>query len=620
MPFGAIERPSLALGLLGAHCERLGVACDTRYLNITFAECIGLEDYLWVTDTSPYTAFAGDWIFREALYGPDPESDHRYEQEVFTQEWKFPDEDLSRVRRARAWAAPYIESLVGTIPWDRYTLVGFTSIFQQNIASLALARRIREVAPDVTIAFGGANWEDEMGVALMESFDFVDLAFSGKADVSFPALLQARADGRGVAGIAGVSSRDEQGAVVGHPVASSVEDLDGLPLPDFDPYFDQVTASSTTNVITPTLLVETARGCWWGERNHCTFCGLNGGTMAFKAKSPDRAVDEIVALHRRHPAPFFSVVDDILDMRYFRTALPRLAEEGLETRFFWEVKANLTHKQVSLLHDAGVTMIQPGVESLSDHVLDLMRKGTTGLRNVQLLKWCSELGVEARWNLLYGFPGETPEDYELTRRLIQAIWHLNPPTGCGPIRLDRFSPYHADPAAFAMVNVRPMLPFVELYPFDPDRQRRISYYFDFDYGDGRRDDAHVGDIPPLVDAWQKDDQRGMLWATRTEAGELALIDTRRGRTTAPVTARLKGWKAAVYDACDHARTLDELGELPEVEAAGAGPDDISGFLDRCRSHDLAIEQAGKWLAVAVYAPPRVETRARPHRLLSLVGS
>ena len=31
----------------------------------------------------------------------------------------------------------------------------------------------------------------------------------------------------------------------------------------------------------PSVFVETSRGCWWGERMHCTFCGLNGATMAY---------------------------------------------------------------------------------------------------------------------------------------------------------------------------------------------------------------------------------------------------------------------------------------------------------------------------------------------------
>ena len=87
--------------------------------------------------------------------------------------------------------------------------------------------------------------------------------------------------------------------------------------------------------------------------------------------------------------------------------LPLLAEADLGLELFWEVKANLTARQVRQLRDAGVAYVQPGIESLNDHVLELMRKGTTGLRNVELLKWCREYGVTPLWNLLYGFPGET---------------------------------------------------------------------------------------------------------------------------------------------------------------------------------------------------------------------
>ena len=104
-------------------------------------------------------------------------------------------------------------------------------------------------------------------------------------------------------------------------------------------------------------------------------------------------------------------VDNILDMRYFRDVLPQLRDRQLGFTLFYETKANLTKEQVKLLRDAGVLAIQPGVESLSTHVLQLMRKGVTALQNIQLLKWCKQYGVTVAWNLLYGFPGETAADY-----------------------------------------------------------------------------------------------------------------------------------------------------------------------------------------------------------------
>ena len=41
--------------------------------------------------------------------------------------------------------------------------------------------------PGTAIAFGGANWEGEMGQELHRSFPFVDIVCSGEADESFPA-------------------------------------------------------------------------------------------------------------------------------------------------------------------------------------------------------------------------------------------------------------------------------------------------------------------------------------------------------------------------------------------------------------------------------------------------
>jgi hypothetical protein len=64
MPFGALERPAISIGLLQEHCRRSGVPCDVRYLTFPFADRIGLGNYLWFcSDDVPYTAFAGDWLF-----------------------------------------------------------------------------------------------------------------------------------------------------------------------------------------------------------------------------------------------------------------------------------------------------------------------------------------------------------------------------------------------------------------------------------------------------------------------------------------------------------------------------------------------------------------------------
>jgi ribosomal peptide maturation radical SAM protein 1 len=619
MPFGALERPALSLGLLQAHCGRLGVACDTRYLTFPFAERIGLGDYLWLcSDDVPYTAFAGDWLFAEALYGARPYADAAYTDEVLQRTWQLGDADLVRLSRIRRQVEPFLSECTRTIRWDDYTFVGFTSVFQQNIASLALAARVKRAQPDITIAFGGANWEGVMGIALQAQFPFVDLVFSGEADQSFPAVLSARRTGTGIEAIRGVTGRTQHRREDDGP-AARVENLDSVPAPDFDAFFEQRRPSVACGV-PPTLLMETARGCWWGERSHCTFCGLNGATMAFRSKTPERVLSEIKLLLQRHGVRSFSIVDDILDMRYFRTVLPMIAEAGLGLELFWEVKGNLSHSQVRQLRDAGVVHIQPGIESLSDHVLKLMRKGITGFRNIELLKWCKEFGVKPYWNLLYGFPGETAADYEESVAHIQAIWHLDPPTGCGPVRLDRFSPYHADPAAYGMVEVRPMAPFSYLYPFERQALTEIAYYFDFDYADGRAADHYARDAIALTQAWMADAAPGMLEMRSRPDGTLRLLDTRRELADAPRQATLRGWKAACYLACDRAQGLSTLRELPEVRREGVTDEELRSFLGRCVEHRLVAQSGHTWLGVAVHVPARMALDSRQPELATAIAT
>src|SRR5262245_13193013 len=309
MPFGALERPAISLGLLQAHCRRLDAPCETRYLTFTFAECVGVGNYIWIcSDDVPYTAFAGDWLFAEQLYGRRPYADAAYADEILHRTWQFSESDYARLLNMRERVEPFLDHCTKNVNWSDFTFVGFTSVFQQNIASLALAARVKRAHPDITIAFGGANWEDVMGVALQEQFPFVDLVFSGEADESFPAVLAARRSGSGTEGIRGVSTRNRVAALA---AAGRVQNLDSVPVPDFDAFFAQKQASPVAAGLPPTLLMETARGCWWGEKNHCTFCGLNGATMAFRKKTPERVLSEIRFLHDRYGVQSVSVVDDI---------------------------------------------------------------------------------------------------------------------------------------------------------------------------------------------------------------------------------------------------------------------------------------------------------------------
>jgi ribosomal peptide maturation radical SAM protein 1 len=600
LPFGAPDRPALGISLLKANLTRRGIACDVAYLFSEFAEMVGLDTYQWLTDEVPYTSFAGDWCFTLPLYGRRSGEDEEYVKHILKRTWAMSGADIRRIVETRELTPAFIDRCLDRVDWEQYNVIGFTSTFVQNMASLALAQRLKKRLPKAKIVFGGANWEGEMGEALHASFPFVDFVCQGEADESFPRLIEALAANKPISeNAAGILYRDTNGASISGGKAVPITDVDALPIPDFRDYFTMLRSRPIFRSVVPMLLMETSRGCWWGEKHHCTFCGLNGNGLAFRSKSSARALSELTELTTGWNIGFVSMVDNILDMAYFRSLLPELANRRSPTRLFYETKANLTRSQIKLLAEAGVMNIQPGVESLSDHVLKLMRKGTTGLRNIQLLKYCREYDINVDWNLLYGFPGETGSDYRAMLKRMPTIRHLQPPSGSGPIRLDRFSPYFETPEAFGLKNVRPMEVFHYLYPFDRDVLHRIACYFDFDYGEHVTASDDVANVIAFIGEWNADPSPGHLMISDTGKG-LNISDTRTGWQRAMY--QLSDYERVVYLLCDEITTVGKIVSMLNHLFPGEtfNQADLLEFLGSLEANGLISSDGERYLSLGVY--------------------
>jgi ribosomal peptide maturation radical SAM protein 1 len=624
MPFGALERPALGLSLLKACLERENIQCDVRYLTFAFADFIGAENYQWMCYELPYTAFAGDWSFTTALYGDNYERrSEKYINEILRNNWNLDDEAINRILYIKSHVPNFIEYCLNSIDWQEYQMVGFTSTFEQNIASLTLAKRLKNLHPEISIVFGGANWEAEMGRELHRRFTFVDYVCSGESEKSFPALVKSVLNGDSAEVIekkvGGIVLR-KNGASVFTGAGEGIQKMDELPYPDYTDYFKGLEQSAAAINVFPTLLFETSRGCWWGAKSHCTFCGLNGGSMAFRSKTPRRVLDELDHLSGLWKTETVDVVDNILDMKYFDNVIPALAKAKRPMHIFYEVKSNLKREQIELLQKAGIRRIQPGIESLSNHVLKLMRKGTTGLRNLQLLKWAKEYGVTAEWNLLYGFPGETAEDYEEILRMLPAIKFLNPPCAVGPIRLDRFSPYFNAPEKYGMINLRPMPSYYFLYPFEKESLMRIAYYYEFDYADGINPAANALPVIEYVNEWRKNVESGGLFMFKNDDATLTLLDSRSNATVGEL--KLGTFERAVYDFCDEVRSPANIVKfLRETFPAETFSEiQIRMFLDSMAENLLMATDGENFLSLAINAPlPFVKDEATAENEISTLN-
>jgi ribosomal peptide maturation radical SAM protein 1 len=604
MPWARVNAPSIQCGLLQSVARRSGHDCDTHYLNVELAALLGGPGYDMIAKMdSPRLHLLGEWLFSYAAFG-EVTSDAEYlaEYPELNQAWSEMERqglpDLVTMRRETL--PRWIAACAARPEWAEYDVIGFSSTFMQNTASLALGKAIKDTWPGVTLVYGGANFDGEMGAEYARTLPWLDHVVVGEGDVTFPALLRNIADGRATP-LPGVHRYGDSN----HAAASDSRRptvLDELPQPDYGDYFSALKRFDRGKVLAQDsvrLPIEFSRGCWWGQKHHCTFCGLNALGMTFRAKSAARAMDELSALLREYPAVHIEAVDNILDMKYVSSLCAELAERHWDVNIFFEVKANLTREQLATMSRAGILGIQPGIESLSTNVLRLMRKGSSKLINIRLLKWARYYGIRVSWNVLAGFPGETDDDYAEQLRLIPFLYHLQPPADCGRIWLERFSPYYTD-ASFPITDVRPKESYRHVYPDSLDHAK-IAYFFDYQASDTCSDEM-VTAMRDAIGVWNQRfaTSRPSLIYQRLP-GRLTLVDR---RTDEARRLTLTGWRAEAYDACgDAPRGAATVQQHITALGHEVGIDRVTRFLDECCRTGIAVSDEGKYLGLALPENP-----------------
>jgi ribosomal peptide maturation radical SAM protein 1 len=631
MPWEQLEYPSIQLGILAAVLERAGIPAETRSLNLDFMEhCsaataglpegerLSVRSYRAVVEWSRDVS-VGDWIFSTASSSsPAAPPDGPYL--AFVRSVGVEEKEIAEALRFRDLVPSFIERVAGEIAAERPAIVGFTTAFDQTLPSLALATELRDRLGDsVRIVFGGANCQGPMGAALHRAFPVIDVVVRGEGELVLPELAHDLLAGGPVRPQPGLCYRDEGGREVAVPEAPGAVCLDEVPMPRYDEYFERLGRASFGPAVDRdvTLLYESARGCWWGQKSHCAFCGISDLAMPFRAKSADRVVTDLAELAERYGRLDFFFVDYILNHTYFDDVLPRLRDAGYDFRIFCETKANLRMDQVRLLDDAGFTAIQAGVESLSTPVLKLMRKGVTGLQNLRLLKWCAEYGLRLYWNVLYGIPGEPPEEYDRMVDLMPSLTHLEPPR-LVPLQLDRFSPYFETPADYGIVPLGPRRAFRFVYPLehvDDATLGEIAYSFDFRYADGRDPDVYTAAFQEAVRKWQASGRAAIGTLTyRRGPGFLVVSDRRPGLERAEY--RLGEAEAELYLACEDGATAEQAWRSARSSPDGTGvsdltAEDVEDFLDELVASRLACKTDGRYLALAL--PPAAREAPKPIR-------
>lgn len=155
------------------------------------------------------------------------------------------------------------------------------------------------------------------------------------------------------------------------------------------------------------LRVYISKGCV----GTCTFCYRV--SVGFRHFSIDYIMDYLEYLMDKFGINIFSFGDDCHapNKEWNRKFLEALKKRKLNIMFqILGMRVDTVDRDILRAYkEAGCFMIEYGIESGSQKMLDVMNKRTTVQENLDALKWSKEAGIYVQPNLLLGMPGETTE-------------------------------------------------------------------------------------------------------------------------------------------------------------------------------------------------------------------
>lgn len=482
MPFGSLDYPSLALTQLKFIARKYyksSIDIDIVYVKHDFALFFGINEYRMIDEvdfhgsnykTGLYNNGIGEWLFQKITF-PDHKSPMDEEAYVFSH-FKYQKSFMHHVLEKRSQLDAFLEYIIEKYRLGDSHIIGFTSMFQQHMSSLGLAKKLKSSYPDIQIILGGPNCGSKRSAVFSHNIDFVNYYFYGPSLFNFKWFIYYILTGQQklIEDLPGVISANKESFSF-TVLEDDINEVDEL---DYDDYFRSLDQLGLNKVLNPILPIETSRGCYWAEKSGCTFCAVNGSHKQFVEMKKNVVRKYLQSLNKYSTrCRGLRAIDSVIPPEFTKGGFPDLNFKNI----YYQVRTNLTRADLKQISSKGITLLQAGIEALSTDVLSLMNKGTDKLTNILFLKNCSDFSIEVIWNLLYLLPGEGSSYYSEYIRLIPFLYHLQPPTGLHEINYSDYS-YYKEHADYFHLELDPCIELYQnLYPFDTEEIEKLAYFY-----------------------------------------------------------------------------------------------------------------------------------------------
>ena len=524
MPWFPLD-PSIQLGIIKTALESAGIEVETFSVYLEFYDLlkknklVNPKEYARLSNLME----SSEWVFTTPDFGGDDEEGVA----------RILGNDYPILQKIKGIIPDFMEKVAQYVVQRKPTTVGFSITFAQSIASLQLAKRIKELDPKIKILLGGPTLIEGVGEALLKNYPFIDAIYYGDAEGSLVDFLRGSDPNC-------ISTREKPAIEISRVSG------DQFLTPNYDEFFSRVDQLDLHEIkLDMKFPFETGRGCWWGFKNASAFCSEDVTLAPYRAKTWQNVVSEVRHQAIKYNIANFFSVDSVLDYKHNKELLQGLADIGFDLEFFFPVKSNIGLEDLKYLKKAGVSLVQPGIESLSTPILRLMDKGVSTIQNIRFLKFSSWLGLKLSWTFLTGFLGEDPEDYVKMARLSKNLQHLYPPLDVVPCLLYRGSKLFRNPEKQGIQICGPLPIYYHLYSLLPAEINNIAFKFQYNYQGLNADYPHYTQpLREVVWEWQRnyrDNKRILMYHLIN--GRIILMDRRSDRK---VKLELNEFETSVY--------------------------------------------------------------------------
>lgn len=600
MPWMSPNIPSIQLATLGNALAAEGIQSRSYEFFLDYAAAIGLNLYNRLCEAGQ---FIDEYLFATHYYRSEASNDLsdflRHRPSIGYGSEELEDQVIQAVDLV---TSAFLVRLAEDTDWSGYDAVGFSLTISQTASSMALARLIKLKHPRLPIIFGGSSCAGVMGPSLMKICPYIDVVVSIEGELVLPELLRRIAHDGDIGDLKGISWRAGT-EVITNPRSDTLYNYSESHHPlKFDAYFERKEDLGCSDRIETWLPFESSRGCWYGETNQCLFCGLHE-IMEYRCRGWDSVLSELEHWSAQYKVSRFFSVDLIMPVSYYDSLLPEIKRRGHKWQIFYEIKANVRRSHVEALAAAGVRWIQPGIESLDSTILKLMNKGATVAQNIQLLKWCEELGIRVTWNIITGIPLEDPASYPRMKDLIRNLYHLFPPSGTSPFSLHRFSPYFSEPDRYQLKSrgAHPLYQYI--FPVGQDLLDDLVYYHKYDVEQPVAPREYTLPVTEAVSEWKTAfSRKAKLAVGDVYDGSASILDTRWSAT--PTVYSLNQSEHTLYGFLDEAKPKHTLWERfsdvhPQAARQIAAAGGVQVLLSTWESRGLIVSIENRWLALGV---------------------